>query len=616
MKNDFFLHMQGKYPAGRPKRKYSYYSEDSEDTLSDDSNLENPGQHDQSSGLITCASAGTVWDIIPRARKRMYQHQVEAFEFLWTNLAGGTALEQLDKKLNFASGGGCIISHAPGTGKTFLTIVFVKAFMRKYPNCRPMIIAPTSILNTWERELVKWSKVGDNVPFHNLNNPDLSGKETFSSTSRLHKRRGRRANRSSVRWAKISSWRDATSILGISYTLYDRLARNESDSVRRALFELPGMIVLDEGHTPRNDKSYLWETLSNVKTERRVILSGTPFQNNFRELYNTLRLAKPAAVTNGNLEFLLKSYYRVESEKEKAEVISGIKDIIKPFVHVHKGNVLQEKLPGLKEAIVTLKPSENHMLVFDYIQKLRKSTAGSSNWFKFEHLMSVAAVHPKLFISELPEVERPAANGVVEKLDLSAEGGIKTKFVLNFIQQSERMKEKVLIFSQYVDPLKFLTEQIRSRFRWKEGEEILIISGKTQESTRQTSIDVFNNPRSKTRVMLASTKTCYEGINLVGASRVILLDSLWNPSAERQAVSRAYRIGQRRIVYTYRFKTAGTWDEEKLCVQAEKDQLSELVFSDPSEAGHHQNSSPVVFEDKLLQNMPDFGTTITAKTLT
>ena len=177
----------------------------------------------------------------------MYQHHVEAFEFLWTNLAGGTALEHLDEKLNFESGGGCIISHAPGTGKTFLTIVFVQAFVWKYSNCRPMIIAPTSILNTWERESVKWSKVGDNVPFHNLNN---------------------------------------------------------------------------------------------VKTERRVILSGTPFQNNFRELYNTLRLAKPSAVTNGNLEFLLKSYYRVESEKEKAEVISGIKDIIKPFVHVHKGNVL------------------------------------------------------------------------------------------------------------------------------------------------------------------------------------------------------------------------------------------------------------------------------------
>ena len=69
-------------------------------------------------------------------------------------------------------------------------------------------------------------------------------------------------------------------------------------------------------------------------------------------------------------------------------------------------------------------------------------------------------------------------------------------------------------------------------------------------------------------------------------------------------------------MYTYRLITAGTWDEEKLCVQAEKDQLSELVFSDPSEAGHNQNSSPVDFEDKLLQNMPDFGTTITANTLT
>ena len=84
--------MQGKYPTGRPRRRYSYYSDQSDDSLSDDSSLENSGRHDKPS---TCALAGTVWDIIPRARKGMYQHQVEAFEFMWTNLAGGTALEQL-----------------------------------------------------------------------------------------------------------------------------------------------------------------------------------------------------------------------------------------------------------------------------------------------------------------------------------------------------------------------------------------------------------------------------------------------------------------------------------------------------------------------------------------
>ncbi|KAI9076788.1 hypothetical protein K1719_041264 [Acacia pycnantha] len=81
----------------------------------------------------------------------MYSHQREAFELFWKNLASGIILDQLEKQLDFSSGSDCIISHAPGTGKIFLTIAFLKAFMRRYISCRPTIIAPCNILNIWER---------------------------------------------------------------------------------------------------------------------------------------------------------------------------------------------------------------------------------------------------------------------------------------------------------------------------------------------------------------------------------------------------------------------------------------------------------------------------------
>ncbi|KAI9088923.1 hypothetical protein K1719_029202 [Acacia pycnantha] len=607
----------GKHPSGRPGGRYSYRPGDSDDSFSDDSEHENSGIDDKSR-FLTYASTGTVWDIVPRAKKRMYSHQKEAFEFLWKNLAGGIVLDQLKKQLDFSGEGGCIISHAPGTGKTFLTIAFLKAFMRRYPSCRPMIIAPCNILNTWERELKKW-QVGDSVPFHNLNKLELSGEETQSAISRFRpRRRGGRPNKNVIRRIKACSWREAKSILGISYPLFDKFARKKDydEVVKKALFELPGLVVLDEAHTPRNARSRLWEALSNIKTNRRILLSGTPFQNNFRELINTLGLAKPNVI-KGNYEFLLKSYDKVESHGERTQVISQIRDVIKPFVHVHEGTVLEEKLPGLKESVVSLKPSPSQMFIFKYIQKLREGQEGCSNWFRFEHLMSVSSVHPSLFVDELtqftqfPKSERVQLNAMLATLDLSPEAGVKTKFVLDFIKQSELMKEKVLIFSQYLHPLDFLAEQINSRFHWREGEQMMIIHGKTHEVTRQASIDAFNDPSSKARVMLASTKACYEGINLVGASRVILLDTLWNPSAERQAVCRAYRLGQKKVVYTYRLITAGTWDEQKLCIQAGKDELSELVFSASHEADH---MSPNGFEDKLLEKMcSKFGTKFTKR---
>ncbi|KAK4262513.1 hypothetical protein QN277_028065 [Acacia crassicarpa] len=610
----------GKHPSGRPGGRDSYRRGDSDDSFSDGSQHENSGIGDKSR-FLTYASTGTVWDIVPRAKKRMYNHQKEAFEFLWKNLAGGIVLDQLEKQLDFSGGGGCIISHAPGTGKTFLTIAFLKAFMRRYPSCRPMIIAPCNILDTWERELKKW-QVGDSVPFHNLNKLELSGLETQSAISRFRpRRRGRRPNREVIRRIKACSWREGKSILGISYSLFDRLARKGDDElVKEALYELPGLVVFDEGHTARNDRSLLWEALSDIKTNRRISLSGTPFQNNFRELNNTIRLAKPNVPKGLKLELLLKSYDKVESHGERTQVMAQIRDVIKPFVHVHKGTVLEEKLPGLEESVVSLEPSPSQMSIFKYIQKLREDQEGCSNWFRFEHLMSVSSVHPSLFVDELtrvPKSERVQLNAILATLDLSTEAGVKTKFVLDFIKQSELLKEKVLIFSQYIHPLEFLAEQINARFHWRKGEQMMIIHGKTVEVTRQASIDAFNDPSSKARVMLASTRACYEGINLVGASRVILLDTLWNPSAERQAVSRAYRLGQKKVVYTYCLITAGTWDEQKLCIQAEKDELSELVFSASHDAAHRKNMSPNGFEDKLWENMgPKFGTKFTRRRVT
>ncbi|XVF18408.1 hypothetical protein REPUB_Repub11eG0018800 [Reevesia pubescens] len=127
--------------------------------------------------------------------------------------------------------------------------------------------------------------------------------------------------------------------------------------------------------------------------------------------------------------------------------------------------------------------------------------------------------------------------------------------------------------------------------------------GKCDIKQRQCSINVFNNPMSKARVLLASTKACSEGINLVGCSRVVLLDVTWNPSVERQAICRAYRLVQKKgCIHIPPYLI---WDDGgrlKCYRQAGKDRLSELLFSSSDKGDYHHKESNFL-EDRALEEM-------------
>ncbi|KAM3340669.1 hypothetical protein P3S68_028303 [Capsicum galapagoense] len=226
---------------------------------------------------------GTVWDLVPLiAKATMYPHQRGGFEFMWKNIAGDITLERLREPLS-DSKGGCIISHPPGTGKTRLTIVFLQSYLKLFPNCRPVIIAPSNLLLNWDS---------------NLNSKDFSSQEDEATVRVFHclSRAGRK-NPHVVRMVKLRSWAKSKSVLGISYDLFRILTGEDGDSyakeIREILLKLPGLLVLEEGHTAQNEQSLVWKALNKVETEKRILLSGTPFQNNIKELYNTLCVVSP-----------------------------------------------------------------------------------------------------------------------------------------------------------------------------------------------------------------------------------------------------------------------------------------------------------------------------------
>uniref|UniRef100_A0A453P6Y8 Helicase C-terminal domain-containing protein n=1 Tax=Aegilops tauschii subsp. strangulata TaxID=200361 RepID=A0A453P6Y8_AEGTS len=95
------------------------------------------------------------------------------------------------------------------------------------------------------------------------------------------------------------------------------------------------------------------------------------------------------------------------------------------------------------------------------------------------------------------------------------------------------------------------------------------------------------------------------GITLVGASRVVLLDVVWNPSVGRQAIGRAYRIGQQKIVHTYNLIAEGTQEKAKYDTQAKKDQMSKLLFSSEPQPTECSRSSEFISNDRILEQMTE-----------
>ncbi|WMV10637.1 hypothetical protein MTR67_004022 [Solanum verrucosum] len=533
---------------------------------------------------------GTVWDLVPpSAKSTMYPHQRGGFEFMWKNVAGDINLERLRQPLS-DSKGGCIISHPPGTGKTRLTIVFLQSYLKLFPNSRPVIIAPSSLLLNWEAEFQKWEV---DIPFHNLNSKDFSLQEDEATVSvfRCLSHAGKR-NPHLIRMVKLGSWVKGKSVLGISYDLFRILTGDDGDGyakpIREILLKYPGLLVLEEGHTARNEQSLVWKALKKVETEKRIVLSGTPFQNNIKELYNTLCVVSPKFAAD-----LEQKWASLSSSIDKnARALEELRDIISPLVHKCSENVKKVSLPGIRDTVIHLKPTD--------LQKelLRRIPENPCSFYE-QNLLSLISVHPSL-VAKRKEFSDLESQLTERGCRLDPDTGVKMKFVIELIRLCGGRKERVIIFSQLLDPLNLIKEQLNSLFGWTLGREILYMDGKLDVKQRQISINSLNDPKSDVKVLLASIKACSEGISLIGASRVVLLDVLWNPSVEQQAISRAYRNGQTKFVHVY-CPVTSKWEVDKIEQQTRKKYHSDVLLSRNHEAKMDPSCS--VSEDNILESM-------------
>ncbi|MQL71865.1 hypothetical protein Taro_004225 [Colocasia esculenta] len=567
--------------------------------------------HDTFDSPMADETKGTIWDLVdPCVKGNLFPHQREGLEFIWRNMAGDILIEKVKNSVaSDAVLGGCVITHAPGTGKTRLAIVFLQTFLKLFPRCRPVVIAPRGMLLTWEEEFRK-CKVS--VPFHIFNEMKRSPKghrAAINGAAELYVQGGRANTKNVDRLVRLHSWATrGDGVLGISYGLFQRLASKGSagateeakQKLSRILLEQPGLLIFDEGHTARNERSSIWNVLQKVKTRCRVILSGTPFQNNLRELENVLCLVRP--------ELSGKVSSRAPKTQQRAEPltydeIEEVRSLIRPYVHLHRGNIL-DNLPGLRHCLIFLNPPILQRGLLQTFQSFPRR-----NYMNYEFKANLASLHPSLLASVATlstEEESVIGQNLLkalrdEKVKTNPREGAKTMFLMELVRLCASLGEKVLVFSQYREPLLSIREQLLRALGWDEG-RVLLMHGGLSPRDRQSCIDAFNAPAGvEVQVLLASIKACCEGISLVGASRVVLLDTVWNPSVERQAISRAYRIGQRRVVFTYHLIAAETGEVERYRRQLKKDSMAGLVLPRCGDDGGPSR----VHEDRVLKEMTE-----------
>ncbi|KAJ0974026.1 hypothetical protein J5N97_015991 [Dioscorea zingiberensis] len=268
-----------------------------------------------------------------------------------------------------------------------------------------------------------------------------------------------------------------------------------------------------------------------------------------------------------------------DNYKRKVTVIQDLREMTDNVLHYYKGDFLEE-LPGLVDFTVLLNLSYKQKEIVQNLGKLEK--------FKKLSVGSAVYIHPRL--KEIAEKSAGDREFSDEKIDsiidcLEVKDGVKTKVFLNILSLAEAAGEKLLAFSQYHLPMKFLERTLVRLKGWRVGKEIFMITGESSAEERECSTEQFNSsPDAK--ILFGSIKACGEGISLVGASRVVILDVHLNPSVTRQAIGRAFRPGQEKKVFTYRLVAADSPEEEDHDTCFKKELISKMWFEWSEYSGH------------------------------
>lgn len=318
-------------------------------------------------------------------------------------------------------------------------------------------------------------------------------------------------------------------------------------------------LVMDEAHSIKNETSRLAKVVRELSVQFRLLITGTPLQNNLRELWALLNFLLPEVFESAEV---FEDFFKMDNMNEE-DVVSKLHSILKPFLIRRLKADVEKDLPAKRE--IKLYTGMTEMQTYWYRTTLSRDVAalnqlgGPEKTRLLNILMQLRKVcnHPYLFYGAEPGP--PYFDGP----HLWENSG-KMVLLDKLLAKLKKNDDRVLIFSQMTRLLDILEDYMRYK-----GYEYCRIDGSTSGHDREAYMNDFNAPDSTKFVFLLSTRAGGLGINLQTANIVVLYDSDWNPQMDLQAQDRAHRIGQKKEVTVFRFITEGTV-EEKIVERAEK----------------------------------------------
>ncbi|KAF2101763.1 DNA repair protein, SNF2 family [Rhizodiscina lignyota] len=514
--------------------------------------------------------------IDPRLAKVLRPHQVEGVKFLYRCTTG-----LIDQNAH-----GCIMADEMGLGKTLQCITLMWTLLKQSPDAgkstiqKCVIACPSSLVRNWANELVKWLGEGAIHPFA------VDGKASKEELIQQMRQ-----------WAIASGRAVIRPVLIVSY----ETLRLYVDELRNTPI---GLLLCDEGHRLKNDESQTFTALNGLNVQKRVILSGTPIQNDLSEYFALLNFANPNYLGTKNdfrkrfeLPILRgRDASGTDADRKKGdECLAELLTLVNKFIIRRTNDILSKYLPVKYEHVVfcNLAPFQkdlyNHFIQSPDIKSLLRGKG--SQPLKAIGLLKKLCNHPDLLDlpSDLPGSEEFFPDDFVPKEARGRDRDVKAWYsgkmmvldrMLARIRQDTN--DKIVLISNYTQTLDIFDKLCRVR-----GYGVLRLDGTMNVNKRQKLVDKFNDPAGEEFVFLLSSKAGGCGLNLIGANRLVLFDPDWNPAADQQALARVWRDGQKKDCFVYRFIATGTIEEKIFQRQSHKQSLSSCVVDSAEDVERH-----------------------------
>ncbi|KZT58531.1 hypothetical protein CALCODRAFT_432462 [Calocera cornea HHB12733] len=470
-----------------------------------------------------------------------------------------------------------ILADEMGLGKTIQTISLVTFLIEKKKQQGPyLIIVPLSTITNWSLEFDKWAPAVKLLVFKGTPNQ-----------------------------RKMMSGQVRQGNFQVLLTTYEYIIKD------RALLSRPKWVhmIIDEGHRLKNVQSKLSLTLTQFYVSRyRLILTGTPLQNNLPELWALLNFVLPKIFNSVksfdewfNMPFAnTGSQDKIElNEEEQLLIIRRLHKVLRPFLLRRLKKDVESELPDKVEKVIKCRMSAlqqrlyNQMKSEGILYSERTDTKGRNLGIKglSNAIMQLRKIcnHPFVF-DEVERTVNPAGTTDENIWRVSGKFELLDRVLPKLLTEGHRM----LIFFQMTNIMDIMEDYMRLR-----GYLYLRLDGTTKQEDRGNMLQAFNAPNSPYNLFLLSTRAGGLGLNLQTADTVIIFDSDWNPHADLQAQDRAHRIGQKRAVTILRLITQNSFEEEILDRARGKLDIDGKVI----QAGRFDNKSTNEERERFLRSM-------------